>query len=747
LDIQTLPGSKHFHKTCIRAGLKRQPTMTTPHSPLKMLVAGVSAAVFAGIGAIAQTPTTDQLEKALIDARTEAEWPGLNAAEAAKNLETAETALSFVRDGISIADYKGSFHGIDGTLRTRAANNEDKAVLLAALLRAQGYETEIVSAPHASKFPAHTPKGLKRARPQLEKLKSLVAPVAGQLSPVTRDTIYADVKSKSVALNKEVATATALVTTELNRLQWKPVTTAASPAEAPKLIWVRARKGNAAWQNFDPYSDVAALPENPAVFQAPPAQVKLTVYSSDPLDNTVNLVQWEGLSQDIAGYDFRLGWLPGDEQVKALTDLTLPLKIKVKQWTPVLQMGAVKIKGIAFTPSTVTEHSSPKRPTIRVRISIKSNGELQVFDRVIHDLGSGFEQHGWIASHHIGYSVAGIPSGAIEARVLDELLDNIRLKQYAKGGAKPGELSNQRGFATRTAGIVNKMIRTAFEIDPTGQDLTWQGPALFIETVRLKKQGNEVLVYTLLDMVNHAFAPDSSAPLGEKIRWGLAVCAAEGQLLENNSVNHHLTSGDQPITKISKSNGDDIINHALADDAIVLARASSNKYAWVIKPDGTLLGVISERPLLQAKGGESPGNVVPAASGAFAALGVGALSAGGASPLGPLVGGIAGYLNELRKAYEGAAGKINRIADLIGGGGGAAPAGDDYDFRDLAENLVRGMGEGYAEEYVSSVFSASASRLVEAGPAGNVAIATGNSALTRAATMEPNDIRAVYASE
>jgi len=288
------------------------------------------------------------------------------------------------------------------------------------------------------------------------------------------------------------------------------------------------------------------------------------------------------------------------------------------------------------------------------------------------------------------------------------------------------------------------MIRTAIELDPEGDHLSWQGPAVFIETVRLKKQGDQVRSLTMLDMVNHAFAPSSTAPAEAKMRWGLAVCAAEGQLLDNHSVNHHLISGDQPIKAITESNGDDLLANAVADESLVLSRASSNRYAWIVKSDGNLLGIITERPLLQAKGGESRGSVAPVGAAVYSTIGSAALAAGGASPLGPLVGGIAGYLNELRKAYEGAAGKINHIADLIGGGGGGAPKKDGYDFSKLAENLVTAMGKGYAKGYVSSVLSTGSGALINAGPGGKAVLTTGIGGPINAATLDPNDIRAAF---
>jgi hypothetical protein len=139
--------------------------MKTTHPPVKSILSSTGIAVFTDISAMAQTPTTGQLQKALIDARAEVEWPERTFEEAAKNLGTAEQSLAIVRDGVSIADYTGSFHGTDGTLRTWESNNQDQAILLQTMLLAQGYASPYLPLTRYSRQPHSKNKSLAVKRP------------------------------------------------------------------------------------------------------------------------------------------------------------------------------------------------------------------------------------------------------------------------------------------------------------------------------------------------------------------------------------------------------------------------------------------------------------------------------------------------------------------------------------------------------------------------------------------------------
>lgn len=58
--------------------------------------------------------------------------------ERAKTLRTADASYAFVRNGVTLDDYAGALRGARGALIASAANADDKALLLAALLQAQG---------------------------------------------------------------------------------------------------------------------------------------------------------------------------------------------------------------------------------------------------------------------------------------------------------------------------------------------------------------------------------------------------------------------------------------------------------------------------------------------------------------------------------------------------------------------------------------------------------------------------------
>ena len=102
-------------------------------------VAVVVVASLAGCGGSARsTPATRDPFRLLIATRDALDAPGLTVREAATHLGSADAAFRFVRDDVEYISYPGSFAGPDGVLRTRIANSNDRAVLLAALLSAPG---------------------------------------------------------------------------------------------------------------------------------------------------------------------------------------------------------------------------------------------------------------------------------------------------------------------------------------------------------------------------------------------------------------------------------------------------------------------------------------------------------------------------------------------------------------------------------------------------------------------------------
>lgn len=659
----------------------------------------------------AKAANTRELYEALVAARDEAEWPGISIIEVPRNLKTAEDALAFVRDGIALADYEGSYQGPDGLLRTRVGSLREKAGLLVAILFFKGYEVRLVSGEIEGEVSIHRPAGIQRSFPKLQALQQLIASGADQEPVLTSQEIESDRKQRLGALLKEVDSSYLALEAELQKQSWSPSPVADRSGLSRKYVWVQARKGTGPWETYDTFSDGASLPENPERVEFDGVQVEIKLVAQGVAGSGEVLVEWKDSSPSIAGREIQLTWIPGDERLKSASDLEVPLKFNISKWQPVLQVGGKKVKGKWFV---VPKDSSPEtpfnlRPSIRIEISVDDGGEVSSYQHVVQDLGEGYDPHSFFAIHRIGYVPTGIPYSVVRSRMLDELVDVAALKLYTEGGEIPRSTSADRALSTRTAVVANRMIETAFALQPNGQHFSWNGPTVFVETVRLGRRAEGVRSHAMLDMLNIAFAPDSTSGVADRQKWGLAVCAAEAQLLGGESVNLALMNGDGPFTSDFRTTQNRLVADALMDGGLVLTKPDRNQYAWAVMPDGGLRGIVSTSPLIAAKGGSSRETRVQDGANTFTALASGALAATGASPIAPLAGGIAGYLNELRKAYLGAAGKIQEITDLINGANtnsGQAP----YDFQNLAGNLLYGMGEGYARSWASSVFSSGVSQ-------------------------------------
>jgi len=83
---------------------------------MKKACALLAVLLFAAASHAADKPAPADVVTALQELRTELEWPGLTADEAAKNLKTPQEAFRFVRDEIMLVNYRGSYAGADGGL-------------------------------------------------------------------------------------------------------------------------------------------------------------------------------------------------------------------------------------------------------------------------------------------------------------------------------------------------------------------------------------------------------------------------------------------------------------------------------------------------------------------------------------------------------------------------------------------------------------------------------------------------------
>ena len=125
---------------------------------------------------VAQQPSPEEVVALLGELRTELEWPGLTVEAAAKNLKTPQEALRFVRDEIVLVNYRGSYAGPEGVLRTRVANATDKAYLLAMLLGKMNVKVHLARSDWPENAQPHQGPGPGGPLPALKKLSALLGP-------------------------------------------------------------------------------------------------------------------------------------------------------------------------------------------------------------------------------------------------------------------------------------------------------------------------------------------------------------------------------------------------------------------------------------------------------------------------------------------------------------------------------------------------------------------------------------------
>ncbi len=283
-------------------------------------------------------PDPDQdLRAALLAARAELEWPGLDVKTAARELGSRERAVAFVKDEIASASYSGSWQGAEGTLRTRVANAADRAVLLAALLRELGLEARLARGDWPAWEKAHEPSPPDRAIAATEHLLELVGAhgAAPETAPV--DTL---------ALSAEVSAAVA----RLEPLAGGAFTSKHSPAPRkgePDWVWVQVKKGEG-WEDVDVVFPAA---KRPAVVRAPwePAatRVAFEVDVVDSEERRHGTTRFEGPASAVIGRGVGLTLLPGTCRIDELDRLETPDAVKL--WVPCLQVGAQVIASGAFS--------------------------------------------------------------------------------------------------------------------------------------------------------------------------------------------------------------------------------------------------------------------------------------------------------------------------------------------------------------------------------------------------------------
>lgn len=672
-----------------------------------------------------ETPSAEQVLALLKALRTELEHPGLTVADAAAHLRTPEAAIAFVQDEITYMPYGGSWHGADGTLRTRVANSVDKATLLHALLRAMDVEAGLVRADFPADAAPHHAKGRSERPAALRELQTLLGVKARQADTAASRRLL-ETLTKEVAGSLRVLRTTLAGLGEAARLEGASAGTEAADAPTDR-VWVRAKLDGTTWTDIDPVFPDLPRPADAVPFEPTPVRTTIRLLADD-----TPLLAWTDDAAALFGHDVELQLLPGSGKVK---DAETPEAVKT--WVALLRIGTTSVLGKAFAPGGETIAPTPatrglfgskpgkpgqigaKSLRLEVRFEDPRRGAAgeRTYGRTVQRFDAGFDPQQLVAHYRMTLGVADVPLHIETARLIDEMLDTRRLVVPLEKGEKlPTSAESARGLSSRSARVLNTLFFLQPALVAKGLTLEWTGPAVVVESVSLRQVGETLKSVARIDIWHQAFAPKAGSTRAQRAEWGLATLAVEGHLLDTTSVSGQLLSAHGPVVRIddeARLAGDEIAQAVKQAGGVVLSSTTTGDVTWSLHPSGELLGTLRTRGTA-AKGGERMNDAVAAGVGGVAGGMAGAVG----HPAGMLVGGIAAYLNELRKVW----GDVTSVLDAVGK---TIETGDQryvleaigaYD-SDIARRLGRAFAEGAVRGYAESVIGAGARPLL--GGSGN----------------------------
>jgi hypothetical protein len=706
-----------------------------------VLLLVVHFAHVAAIAQVAKESSPENIVASLKQLRTELQWPGMTADEAVANLKTPQEALRFVRDDIMLINYRGSYAGPEGILRTRVGNATDKAYLLAILLQKMKVKVRMARADWPEGAVPHQGPGPRRPLPTLAKLSDLLGAATIKPSAATQSltdkqlqALRDEIKASADVIEKHLAT-----NGRGDLLKGVPAPETIEPTRVDTdWVWAQAKLDGKTWTDMDPVFPKHPRPAKvkaPFGFMPVAITVRLEAISAGQ-KKPEQLLQFSTSTHKVIGHDLVLTYFPASGNIKAAEQPE-----KVARWRPVLNCGSVKVAGKEFAPSGGPAKASDEKPkpsggggfgglfggrkkpapkpaaggydALRLVIEFAESGDPKSpsasYSRVVQYIGDGYDANELIAVHRIAMGLGFIPVRVVESRMVDEVLDAFGLRRMAEKGEKAAKTGPPRGYSSRTTKVLNSMFFLKHLLAPPQLKLGWKGPAVFIETYQLRKVDGKIYFASRLDTLHESFGPGPGASRRERLLWGLATAAIEAHLLKTTSVNRSLLAAGETLRVVGKEgparkgrlDGEAIQKGVLDSGGLLLASNDAPDSVWAIRPTGDLLGVfVDVRSGTAAKGAGARARS-EAAGNAFAALGDGAMSALGC-PAGMLISPLQQYFQELAKAYYKAASVLDRLSKTIETGDDSHMKGQEDDYfknlgRHLTNALVRGFVKGWAE--------------------------------------------------
>ncbi len=275
---------------------------------------------------------TRTLLEYLIAAEEEAQWPGLDVETAAATLQTPQDAAQFLRTGVVLQDYAGRHAAPDDVLITRGGNSEDQAMLLQALVAAQGYETRLRVAPWPDGSVPRVIQSARRERPAHDALMAYLEVDRDAALVATRERSAERITRLRQATDRAYQSASAYGASAEVRLMVRP----------DQRVIVEYRDADR-WLALDPVMAGDAVANRSYV---DPGQSEVDV--------RLELVSAQGARRELASMavsgpqDVTLSFVPSSSLNAYFQGELDPAEISL--WRPVLQQGDNGVAGGAFTP-------------------------------------------------------------------------------------------------------------------------------------------------------------------------------------------------------------------------------------------------------------------------------------------------------------------------------------------------------------------------------------------------------------
>ncbi len=296
---------------------------------------------------------SESLLDLLIAYRTELEHPGLTVKDAAANLQNAKNAYEFVRDHTAYSPYYGHRQTSKTTLRTRTGNSQDRAYLLADILKELGWDTQFRYTDRTDDLP-QSGTFLKKQSPILKEIFRRISYNPDLDNPELLD-MQATFKDEAKSIQNDVNATLDILKNYVS------YTYIGNADNSPNIrrVYVVASKDGKEETIFDPTYPNTKIPENDNEYVDDPASgMQIELWMQDYQGVQQPLLKWNG---QVNGYDTNLTFFPTQNTEQILTGPPDPTKVKV--WTPVMQIEGEIINGRPFTVGGYTPGLSLEPPS------------------------------------------------------------------------------------------------------------------------------------------------------------------------------------------------------------------------------------------------------------------------------------------------------------------------------------------------------------------------------------------------